>query len=210
MNSYNSSRTTPTRKAPNAPFLFFLIGMVVCLFLFFSPAQKLLIMPVIVLFVAVMIYFVYLVYVTARNSKAQKDIINSIPENERTAYTNHPATQFATSPQRYTKVFNIIFFISVAASLCTLFASSQTSESGVSFLGLRVILLLITLLAWLLSIIAGQPLIRDHDIRFTEQYAIQTKTGAWRKISHNQIITWSVWVIGTAILPVLAISIFVT
>jgi len=206
MNSSNTFHEVPKRKHRNTPFLFFLMGMVVCLFLFFSPAQKLLIVPAIVLVLAAIVYFIYLVYINVRNSRTGKDVINGIPDNKRIAYENHPAVRFATSTQRYTRIFNVIFIITIIALLCTLFISSQVSEVKVNFLEPSVPLLFAALLTWLFSIIAGQPLIRDQDIRFAEQYAIQTKTGQWRKITHNRIITWSVWGIGTAIIPLLTIS----
>jgi hypothetical protein len=113
------------------------------------------------------------------------------------------------SAQRYTKVFNIIFIISTVLLLGIVIALPQMIESGATLLGLRVLLFFTTLLAWILSITAGLPLIRDQDIRFTEQYAIQSRTGAWQKIQHNRIITWSVWIIGAVAIPLLAISILV-
>jgi hypothetical protein len=206
MKQHNAS---PAQKTRSTPFILFLVGMVGCLFLFFSPAQKLLIVPVIVLFVWTIAYFVYLVSSALRNAKTEKDIINKIPESERSAYGSHPASHFMASSQRYTKVFNTIFIISAILLFGIVIASPQMTDSGAIFLGLRVLLFFITLLAWILSITAGLPLIRDQDIRFTEQYAIQTRTGAWQKIQHNRIITWGVWIIGAVAIPLLAISILI-
>jgi hypothetical protein len=207
MKQHNAA--SPALKTRSTPFILFLVGMVGCLFLFFSPAQKLLILPVIALFVGVIAYFVYLISSALRNAKTEKDIINKIPEGERSAYGSHPATHFMASAQRYTKVFNIIFIISTVLLLGIVIALPQMIESGATLLGLRVLLFFTTLLAWILSITAGLPLIRDQDIRFTEQYAIQSRTGAWQKIQHNRIITWSVWIIGAVAIPLLAISILV-
>jgi Ca2+/Na+ antiporter len=210
MSDSNNVNMTPQPKPTNKTFRFLLIGTIVCFLLLFTPAVWLLIIPIIVLIVGAVPYFIYLIIRTVRNRQTERNAISSYSENEKQALLNHPAAHFKTNAQQYTRIFNIIFILAVIPFLWIAFSFYFTPVEArgtvAGLLSIGGILFTIVIATGILSTVTSFPLMHDKQLRLAEQYAIRTRTGAWNVIRNNRIFIWIVWIIGASLIPLLIVG----
>jgi hypothetical protein len=160
----------------------------------------------------------YLIYNIIKNStNTQKELLSlpKLTEEEQQQLLAHPAANFQTDSQKYSRAFNVSFIIILALLiLLFIFIAAFPSENpglkGIAYIAFGLLFVIVASGAGLLSFISGYPRIHNHEYSMAEQYAMQTKTGAWKRIRNNRIWSWAVWGVSASLMPIFVILYLIT
>jgi hypothetical protein len=154
------------------------------------------------------VYVIIVLIVTARKRKAERAILASMNNFDKQQFTTYPAYQFAARTQIHTFATNILLTISSIGGIILGSVIGATNNSqdiqDVLLWGLGTALVVQTIL----TVIINTELVYNTSLRLTEQYALQTRTGAWKLILINRIWSWGIWTVG-AIMGVIAAIFFI-
>jgi hypothetical protein len=150
----------------------------------------------ILLVFAAPVYVIIVLIVTARKRKAEQAILAAMDDSDKQQFTTYPAYQFATRTQIHTFANNILLTISSIAFIILGFIIWKTHDAedwqDVALWALGTALFTQTIL----TVIINTELVYNTSLRLTEQYALQTRTGAWKLILINRIWSWGIWTVG--------------
>jgi hypothetical protein len=142
------------------------------------------------------VYVITVLIVTARKRKAERAILASMNNSDKQQFTTYPAYQFAARTQIHTFATNILLTISSIGGIILGSVIGATNNSqdiqDVLLWGLGTALVVQTIL----TVIINTELVYNTSLRLTEQYALQTRTGAWKLILINRIWSWGIWTVG--------------
>lgn len=191
------------------------VVVLVFFLLMVSSHTGLLLLPIALFFFLGIPYLIYNIIKNSSNASQERTVLSKPTEEEQQQLLSHPAANFQTGSQKYSRAFNVSFVILLLpfAYLAFLFSISPVENeelARVSYVFFGILFGVVESVVGLLSFIAGYPRIHNHEYRMAEQYAMQTKTGAWKRIRNNRIWSWVVWGTSASLMPALLIAFFLT
>lgn len=142
------------------------------------------------------VYVLVVLIITARKRKAERAILASMDDSNKQQFTMYPAYQFAARTQIHTFANNILLTVSAIGGIILGIIIAATNNSSdtqdVLLWGLGTALVTQTIL----TVIINTEIVYNTSLRLTEQYALQTRTGAWRLILINRVWSWGIWAVG--------------
>jgi hypothetical protein len=141
-------------------------------------------------------YVLFVLIITLTKRKKEQIILDSMDEQTRDQITHEPAYTFNAPAQIHTFANNILLTFSVIGFSILSYIIWKTNNAedwqdvALWTLGTALIAQIILLL------IINVGLVYTRRIRLTEQYALQTRTGAWKLILINRIWSWGIWTVG--------------
>jgi hypothetical protein len=188
---------------------------VIFFLLMVSSHTGLLLLPIALFFFLGIPFLIYNILKNSSNTRRELTLLPNLTEEERRNLLAHPAAHFQTDSQKYSRVFNVSFVILLIpfiylAFLFSILPAENEELARVSYIFSAILFGIVESGVGLLSFIAGYPRIHNHEYRMVEQYAMQTKTGAWKRIRNNRIWSWVIWGASASLLPLLIILYFIT